>query len=109
LAAVMAALYWFPPATFPFWPPCPWRSLTGLYCPGCGNTRALSLLLHGDFAGSLRHNLLFLPALAVLGALVWRPRLVDRPAFSLTVAGVLVLFAVLRNLPFAPFSLLAPP
>ena len=109
VAVGAAALYAWPPEKFPFWPPCVFHELTGLYSPGCGNTRAASCLLHGDLAGSLRHNLLLLPALAALAALLWRPRLAERPAFSLTALAVLALFAVLRNLPFAPFSLLAPP
>lgn len=28
-------------------PPCVMHSTTGLYCPGCGGTRAVSALLHG--------------------------------------------------------------
>lgn len=35
---------------------CPFRAVTGLSCPGCGNTRAVFALLHGRFAESLSYN-----------------------------------------------------
>ena len=48
--------------------PCVFYELTGLRCPGCGNTRAVLALLHLDFQQMLRMNLLF-PAEA--GYMVW--------------------------------------
>ena len=36
--------------------PCLFRLATGLYCPGCGGTRALRLLLKGDLIGSLVYH-----------------------------------------------------
>ena len=33
-------------------PPCYFYQLTGLYCPGCGGTRAVSALLHGHIVTS---------------------------------------------------------
>ncbi len=32
--------------------PCAVKTLLGIYCPGCGGTRAVSALLHGDFLTS---------------------------------------------------------
>ncbi|MCD8026355.1 MAG: DUF2752 domain-containing protein [Clostridiales bacterium] len=37
-------------------PECTFHRLTGLYCPGCGNTRALFALLEGNILLSLREN-----------------------------------------------------
>lgn len=36
--------------------PCPVRLFTGMYCPGCGGTRALRYLLRGDIKNSLIHH-----------------------------------------------------
>ncbi len=38
---------------------CPVYLLTGLLCPGCGNTRATLALLHFDFKSMLKFNLLY--------------------------------------------------
>lgn len=37
--------------------PCLFREITGFYCPGCGNTRAVLALFNGDFLSSLRYNI----------------------------------------------------
>lgn len=100
-------------------PPCPLRTLTGLYCPGCGSTRALHDLLHGDIAGALAMNPLLVVALPVLllmalraGELLptWAPfeqvlGVARRPRLWLW---LLLGYGVLRNLPWLPFAWLAP-
>ena len=95
-------------------PPCPFHALTGLWCPGCGMTRATHHLLRGDIVGSVRFNVL-LPFVLTLIALAWfdwyartigrRPVLAGRlPAWATTAAvAVAVAFAVVRNLPGADF------
>ena len=39
---------------------CPFHAITGWWCPGCGGTRAMLALLHGDVAGAWRDNALAL-------------------------------------------------
>lgn len=36
--------------------PCLFRSLTGLYCPGCGGTRAVMFLMQGNIGKSLWYH-----------------------------------------------------
>ncbi len=118
-AVVGAAVLWqFDPnvAGNPL-PPCPSRWLTGLFCPGCGTTRALHALLHGDLPGALAMNPLMvvsLPPVAVLLAqaldLLPKPLepLARRLGNARAWAAVVISYAVLRNLPWPPFSWLAP-
>lgn len=90
---------------------------TGLYCPGCGMTRAAHALVHGDLAQAVAMNpllpvlLLALPLL-VLHSLGYRLPVPQRAIAALTSAKfwlpLLGGFWVLRNLPWPPFSWLAP-
>lgn len=100
-------------------PPCPFRALTGLYCPGCGSTRALDALVHGDVARAFDMNLLGLLLSPLLGYVLVRDTLellgVARlPRIPLTpriVVGLVVLvlaYWVLRNVPICPLTVLAP-
>lgn len=36
--------------------PCPFHELTGLYCPGCGGTRAVKYLLKGELVKSFIYH-----------------------------------------------------
>lgn len=53
---------------FVFQFPCIFHMLTGYYCPGCGGTRALKALLHGQILQSLYYHPI-VPYLAGLG--IW--------------------------------------
>ena len=66
--AVLAVVWAFDPSTAGFFPRCPMFALTGLQCPGCGTTRALHALLHGDVATAFSFNpfTLFLLALVAI-------------------------------------------
>lgn len=56
---------------------CPYRLLTGGWCPGCGGTRALKALVRGDIRDSLVMNpwtlVLFVQALVVSVAMLAMP------------------------------------
>lgn len=55
-----SALYWI------FHMPCLFHLLTGLYCPGCGGTRAVKYLLQGQWALSFRCHPLVLYGVGAL-------------------------------------------
>ena len=104
-------------------PGCFVRKITGFQCAGCGGTRALFAFLKGDLALSWRMNPLFLLGLAaafVFGTMaVWdrlpggRPRCFSWIRITAGggwfVLGVTVLFSIVRNFPWWPFTLLSPP
>lgn len=94
--------------------PCLFHLVTGLDCPGCGVTRMLAALAAGDLAGAWRSNpclLALSPVLAVLAfslAAGWlrTGQLHPKRLQSLLLwgcIGVLLVFGVLRNLPFYPY------
>jgi hypothetical protein len=96
------------------YPPCPFLFLTGLYCPGCGGLRAVHALAHGDVGAALGLNpllVVMIPLLAVWWAdwtvRTWRG-LPMREGFRRAAGiwvflGVLIVYWVARNLPFAAF------
>lgn len=98
------------------YPVCPFLSVTGWYCPGCGTLRALHALTRGEVATGFARNpmtMLTLPFL-VAGWAAWVVREARGGGRTGTVptwlpwllaAGVLV-FWVVRNLP--GFAWLAP-
>ncbi len=96
---------------------CIFRALTGMDCPGCGGTRAFWYLLHGNLPEAARNHMIavfaapFLVYLYVAWSLnrVFGTRL-PMPSASPTALGMFMggwlVFAVLRNLPWAPFTYL---
>ena len=98
-------------------PGCLFYQFTGLYCPGCGMTRALHALVHLDPLGAFAMNPGAMLGLALLPGLIawkagWRAAwfapvvaVVSRPNFWLL---ALPGYWIARNLPWFPFTLLAP-
>ncbi|MFI9805272.1 DUF2752 domain-containing protein [Streptomyces sp. NPDC052301] len=92
------------------YPVCPLYRITGLYCPGCGGLRSAHAFVHGDLLTALHDNA---PAVAaylgfVLLWTVWtvravrgRPLRLDLgPAQLYGIGALLLVFTVVRNLPF---------
>ncbi|SEO26441.1 Protein of unknown function [Amphibacillus marinus] len=89
--------------------PCPFYSVTGLYCPGCGITRASLAILNGDLHQAFRYNMVIFLVLPLLLINYLLEQKGHRQASKLLLTSLLVitiLFGILRNIPL--FSYLAP-
>jgi hypothetical protein len=111
------------PADYTIFPKCHLYLLTGLHCPGCGLTRSVHALLNGRFSQALAYNVLspvILPLIAIsvtrsLWLWAWgaeaKPGRGPRrwPAWvPVLLTVVLLAYGVARNIPYHPFTLLAP-
>lgn len=86
-------------------PRCMLRLLTGYDCPGCGSQRALHALLHGRIAQAWSFNpaIFFAVPLAALYAAIdhlppFLARILRAPLFILSVAALIALWWIARNL-----------
>ena len=114
LIAGAAYLFAFEPGKSGFFPPCPFRFLTGFQCPGCVSTRALHQILHGHFEAAFMLNPLLtlgIPlmlfaflrySVIVMRGGVPKPNALPAP-YIYTMFLVIVSFWVFRNTPFYPF------
>ena len=94
--------------------PCPIYKITGLYCPGCGVTRMCVSLINLDFCSAFHNNqLIFLsiPIFIIFGV-VQTVKYIKTGKNSLNrfqeyflyiYIIVLILFGVLRNIPYFYF------
>ncbi|MHA0856944.1 DUF2752 domain-containing protein [Paenibacillus sp. CMAA1364] len=89
--------------------PCVFHAFTGLYCPGCGITRATLSVLHLDIIQAFRFN----PLVFILLPLFLIYTVAQRKQMKSTSQPVMVFmliltiaFGILRNIP--AFDILAP-
>ncbi len=101
----------FDPAQTTFFPPCPFRELTGLKCPGCGSQRAIHHLLNLNIQAALSHNVAMVLSIPyiIFGAFLdwkkpisktwrkWRQRLYGEKAIYM-VLFLILSFWVIRNI-----------
>jgi Protein of unknown function (DUF2752) len=114
LTFVIGFLYFFNPETIPY-PPCIFKKFTGLQCPGCGSARACYHLLHGHLLTAIDYNLLlagFLPLMALEGISRFFSvnqvlRVIENHIRPIALLCIILVFWVLRNLPFYPFNILS--
>jgi len=116
---VLLLLWWIDPRELAL-PLCAFHTLTDLHCPGCGAIRATHELLNGRLLAALRDNALWvltLPLVVFAAAseirrLVFGQPLagdpVGRPWVWIAIGVAAAVFAVVRNLPWYPYNLLAP-
>jgi hypothetical protein len=108
-------LHFYPPQQL-YLPPCAFHELTGFYCPGCGSARALHYLMKFEIVDALRCNILFViffpffiyfmvRAIAEAFGLRKLPEIRMTPVRTRVLAGVIILWWLVRNLPFAIFHI----
>lgn len=117
-------VYKINPSKTPVTPPCSLRYFTGLYCPGCGITRALHSALNLRFTDAFSYNLLW-PLIILFVSMsfyMWYSFLITgknpfvpfnrffrkHPSVAYLVVIVLFAFWILRNIPVYPLTILAP-
>lgn len=107
-ALALFVVWRFEPAGQSFYPRCWLYTTTGLQCPGCGATRALHALLHGDLPRALRLNALVVGAVPLVGWLGlrwlwgwrtgrWWGNPLVHPFALAALAGLAVGFGITRN------------
>jgi hypothetical protein len=122
-AGATAFLYAVDPNRHAIYPQCLLYNTTGIYCAGCGATRAIYALLHGRVIEALHDNALFIAALPLLlyvagsyALAAWRanswPQVpVDGRKLmwrGVSIFLLMMAFMVLRNCPGWPFEWLRP-
>ncbi|MFJ9108088.1 DUF2752 domain-containing protein [Streptomyces sp. NPDC102283] len=98
------------------YPVCPLLKLTGVLCPGCGGLRSAHAFVHGDLGAALEANAIATAGYFLFAAVwilwlvrAWRGqplRIALAPVWWWGVGAALLIFTVVRNLPFG--SALAP-
>lgn len=119
LIGVAVLFFALDPTKHEIFPRCLFHSLIGGYCPGCGSQRALHNLLHFNIVQVIHYNFLFLPAAGLIfyhyihpllnRIFNWKlPDLFYRKNTPWIILVVVLVFWIARNLPWYPFTILAP-
>ncbi|TSE08542.1 DUF2752 domain-containing protein [Aquimarina algiphila] len=117
---ILLSLYYFSnPTEVNFFPKCPFHTLTGFHCPGCGSQRALHQLLHFEIMETLNYNALYILG---LGTIIYNTsvntinkywnknyyNILYHPKTPIYIGIIIILFWILRNIDIYPFNILAP-
>ncbi|WP_456464123.1 DUF2752 domain-containing protein [Lutibacter sp.] len=120
LGIVLAFLFFYVnPSNVNFFPKCPLYVTTGIYCPGCGSQRATHQLLHLNILGVLQQNILYLFGVLLIAYhlivtglnLFFKKHIYNylyHPKTPIIILIIVIVFWILRNIPYYPFNLLAP-
>jgi hypothetical protein len=117
--ALVVLYYRYNPEVYDFFPECPFHKYIGLDCPGCGAQRAVYALLHGNFLQAVDYNVLLVLSVPFLlihltlrvyaylrkTHMIWD--IWYKPIVPKILLIVVVLFWIVRNIPFVPFIYLA--
>lgn len=99
---------------------CFFYEVFNLYCPGCGSGRAARALVKFDFLKAISHNVFFILALPLVSYffivkylkfvfnITFLPELNLNTSTTIIITISIIVFWIARNIPFLPFSILAP-
>lgn len=117
---LLLLFFTYNPTQHAFFLRCPFKSITGYHCAGCGSQRAIHHLVHVRFYSAFRLNPFMVVSLPLVfygvGTKIYnyilqkehRVQLFYKPWFIYGYFAVAILYWVVRNIPYAPFSYLAP-
>lgn len=109
---VLAIIYkTYNPIDSIYFPKCPFKLLTGLYCPGCGSQRAIHYLLNFEIFNAMKENVMLVISIPYIltgfvfdsiknpkgKVLKWRNILFGQKAI-LIVLILVISFWILRNI-----------
>lgn len=106
---VLVLIYFsYDPSQTAFFPKCPFFTVTGLKCPGCGSQRAFHQMIHLRFDEAFRYNAMLIILLPILVILLFsevirtkKPALYKKIQNRYTIYSALVLIVgwfILRNI-----------
>ena len=98
LLGIAAIFYAFNPESYGFYPRCWFFALTGWQCAGCGGTRAVYSILHGDFSRAFELNPLLFLAVPFVLFLILKPAYARKPWVGISAAIVVIVYTLWRNL-----------
>ena len=80
---------------------CPFHAATGLYCPGCGMTRAVFASLGGNVQAAAHDNVLLMVSPLLVSSFLWnrRHRFISERAVIAISFLIATAFFLVRNLP----------
>ncbi len=119
-ALLLLVYFNYNPTGHTFFLSCPFKSLTGYHCAGCGSQRAIHHLLHFRIYSAFRLNpfmVLSLPLVFYgIGTKIYnyifqeehRVQLFYKPWFIYGYFVIAIIYWIVRNIPHTPFSYLAP-
>ncbi len=119
LLIILCLYYFYNPGLETYFPKCPFYSVTGLYCPGCGSQRALHQLLHFNILETLNYNALYVIGLS---SIIYNVSIkginkyyhkkyynyLYHPKTPIIIGIIITTFWISRNIPYTPFCYLAP-
>jgi len=111
-------IYFVPPEGGSVHLVCPTKQIFNLNCVGCGLTRFVYFAVHGDFNQALKYNV-FGPLIILVLLIIYfyfirwsffnKPFPEVKPWLVWAFLAFVVIYSVLRNLPFQKLRFLAPP